>query len=492
MSHRIDVELTSRREDGSWTWRAAGARQPKGVVDASVVPDGVSVGDVVRADAEMGVDGTQIVAVKPPAARERPSPERIELLGSGGEQSGVTTQLAKGRRSRNWDDDSGGGGRRDRRDRRRPSGGAERRGGRPGGGDRRGAKETAGRRNRGRDTTRSERPRRQSTDTRPRPPRLRPAQTHRKAFLALLPDDQQPLAKLVVRGGVPLVRETLANQRKAAEEQGIPPVKPEPVIEVAEKLAPHARLAEWMDRADAALRQADDVDLRDLRSVVVAADGVARHEQTRELADQLRAALTQRVDTEQRQWLDELGTLVGEERAIAALRLSSRPPKAGAPLPAPLAASLAALASSQLTADTSQDRYAAVVDALAYAPVRAQVAPQGVPAQPGEPLVAAVTKLGDRVPGVAAAFGLATPPPAKAAPQVPPPPAPSPAPASPQQVVNDETAEPKPPIEATTVTDPPAAPTTDTPVAPDAPDAADAPAAPDNPDASPSNHSDDA
>ena len=32
MSSRIEVELTSQREDGTWTWRAAGARQPKGVV----------------------------------------------------------------------------------------------------------------------------------------------------------------------------------------------------------------------------------------------------------------------------------------------------------------------------------------------------------------------------------------------------------------------------------------------------------------------------
>ena len=34
---RIDIELTSSRPDGTWTWRAAGARQPKGVVSASVL-----------------------------------------------------------------------------------------------------------------------------------------------------------------------------------------------------------------------------------------------------------------------------------------------------------------------------------------------------------------------------------------------------------------------------------------------------------------------
>ena len=38
MSRRIEIELTSKREDGTWTWRAAGALQPKGVVADSVVP----------------------------------------------------------------------------------------------------------------------------------------------------------------------------------------------------------------------------------------------------------------------------------------------------------------------------------------------------------------------------------------------------------------------------------------------------------------------
>ena len=40
MSRRMEIELTSDRGDGSWTWRAAGAKQPKGVVDAGLVPDG--------------------------------------------------------------------------------------------------------------------------------------------------------------------------------------------------------------------------------------------------------------------------------------------------------------------------------------------------------------------------------------------------------------------------------------------------------------------
>ena len=39
MPRRIDIELTSSREDGSWTWRAAGAKEPRGTVPGGVLPD---------------------------------------------------------------------------------------------------------------------------------------------------------------------------------------------------------------------------------------------------------------------------------------------------------------------------------------------------------------------------------------------------------------------------------------------------------------------
>ena len=38
MPRRIDIELTSARPDGSWTWRVAGAKQPKGVLEGTLLP----------------------------------------------------------------------------------------------------------------------------------------------------------------------------------------------------------------------------------------------------------------------------------------------------------------------------------------------------------------------------------------------------------------------------------------------------------------------
>ena len=37
MSRRIEVELTSSRDDGTWTWRAAGAKQPAGVAGQGAI-----------------------------------------------------------------------------------------------------------------------------------------------------------------------------------------------------------------------------------------------------------------------------------------------------------------------------------------------------------------------------------------------------------------------------------------------------------------------
>ncbi|MBO0691523.1 MAG: hypothetical protein J2P58_01390, partial [Acidimicrobiaceae bacterium] len=81
MSRRIDIELTSAQPDGRWTWRAAGARQPKGVLEGQVLYEGAKAGDVVRAEAEFELDGITIVAVLPPRDKKRPEAERIELLG---------------------------------------------------------------------------------------------------------------------------------------------------------------------------------------------------------------------------------------------------------------------------------------------------------------------------------------------------------------------------------------------------------------------------
>ncbi len=92
---RIEIELTSARSDGTWTWRAAGARQPKGTLDAAVLPGGAKVGDVLRAEADIDIDG---ITVRSTAAvtGKKSAPERIEIIGSGREEPPVTTNMRGG------------------------------------------------------------------------------------------------------------------------------------------------------------------------------------------------------------------------------------------------------------------------------------------------------------------------------------------------------------------------------------------------------------
>src|SRR5262245_65482377 len=97
MPSRIDVELTSARPDGTWTWRAAGAREPRGVVEASVLPSGAKVGDVFKVEATIALDGIEIHSVVPQRTARKQA-DRLEIIG-GGEFEAVTTSLV-GRRDR--------------------------------------------------------------------------------------------------------------------------------------------------------------------------------------------------------------------------------------------------------------------------------------------------------------------------------------------------------------------------------------------------------
>ncbi len=402
------MELTSSRDDGTWTWRAAGAKLPKGELDGALLYAGAKVGDVVRADADFDVEGISVVAVLPPKSDKRVAPERLEVIGTRTDEPLVTQTLAKrGRGDRGDRRDRGDrGDRGDRRPRRdgdrRPSDRGDRGDrGRPGG--------ARGDRPRGDGSERGERrqrPARPPVDAKPKPKRLKAGRTHRNAWLETLPEEQKPIAEQVVRGGIPGVRQAIDKQNEALKAAGEQPINAEALVGIAETLLPAVREAEWRDRADAALRSIDDLDLRDLRSVVVAADAVARDDEARELAGQLRDALTRRVEQEHQAWLEEIDTTLKEGRVVRALRLSSRPPKAGSRFPDDLAVRLAAATSEALTSEVTSDRFATVLDALVYAPVRANVAAQSIPAEPSKELVAAVKKIGGRIPLIAAQFGI--------------------------------------------------------------------------------------
>lgn len=402
MPRRIEIELTSSRDDGTWTWRAAGAKEPRGTVASTLLPSGATVGDVLRVDAEFFVDGIEITGVLPPKG-SRQEPERLELLVPATEEPLVTTTLAT--RSRD-----------DRGPRGRGRDGARRDGPRREGGDRRNERgDRPDRSDRGERADRGERKDRPPRRTRPEPPpvpvverpkakRLRAGKAHRTALLASLPEEQRPIAEQVVLGGLPAVRQAIEKQNAERTAAGESPIAAGPLLEMAEKLVPKVRTAEWRDRAEAAQRDLEVLDLRDLRSVVSTADAAAKDDDTRALAQELRAGLAARAEAEHQAWLAELTATVEVGRIVRALRLSSRPPKAGAPLPAELATKLTEAAGAALTDDAAAERWVAVLDALAFAPVRDKVIPTSLPKELHADVRATIARLATRIPKIAHIF----------------------------------------------------------------------------------------
>ena len=355
-------------------------------MDGGLLPGGTKVGDVLRADAEFLVDGIEIVGVLA-AKAARKEPELLEIKGSGREEPLVTTQLAKkGRR----DDDRRGPGGRNRGER----------------GDRGGRDDRGPRRDRPERTDRPRGPRPEPVPERPKPKRLRPGRAHRNAVMDEIAIEQRPIADQVLKGGVPAVREAIAKQNAEARANNQPEIPTDQLVVMAEQLLPRLRAAEWKDRAEAALADLEELDLRDLRSVVVAADGVARDDESKALQEQLQAGLTRRVEEEHVLWVSDITANLDAGRFVRALRLSSRPPKAGTPVPPELSTRLVTSVSEGLTEGTNQELWAAALDALAFSPVRQLVMPASRPATPTDDLLEAVRRVADRVPKVAEMFGV--------------------------------------------------------------------------------------
>ncbi len=429
MSRHIDIELTSHASDGSWTWRAAGARQPKGVVESALVPTGEAVGAVLRADVEIGLEGIEILSLT--AAKPARSPDkvegRIEVLGTPKRAPDVSVILAPttGKRPRRRDDEDGDG--RERRDRRSAGGGA-----RPGGGPRTGGGSGAGggaggdRGERGerdgdsggrgpRGGTGPKRPgARRPGDGEGRPgrgerPTVPTSTVHRNAMLATLRPEQMPVAEQLLRGGIPSVRQAIEAQNQAARTAGKPPASSDALLAMAEELLPGVKLAEWKDRASVAQNSGKEYRLRELKTVVAASRTVSLDEEGKTLAKALRDSLDQRTTALRDEWLARITNALNDGRVLQAVEASIRPPEPGTRCPAELAVRLAAAAGEAMTAELTPEDWLKLLDAVVASPVRRTVKPVGIPED--EVAKQAARHAAGSVPALAKLLGLRIPPP---------------------------------------------------------------------------------
>ena len=397
MSRRIDIELTSNRNDGSWSWRAAGAKAPKGIVDAKLLASSAKTGDVLKVEADFDLDGITVLSVVNVKEKGHRG-TLLEVLVSEKDFVPVTQKLAeKGKSDRKPRGDSKG----PRRD-----------------GPNASPRPPRTPRTPGAEKTDDRRPRRPSfvappeLPKRPAAKRLKPKRTHRTAVLAALPEEQRGVAERALDGGIKAVRDAVKIQNDQLRKDGKPEVPAEGLISMAQELLPKLRVADWLDKAEAAKADIEHLDLRDLRSVVVASDDpmVVRDESTRVLASELKLALKSKQESSQTQWLADIAAAIDVSRIVRALKISSEPPKAGQPFPAELGAKLAQAATSALSSEKAPDRWIAVLESVAFSPVRAQVKPTSIPENPGEALLATVKRVASMVPHIATLFGVVVAP----------------------------------------------------------------------------------
>ena len=314
---------------GSRGQGAAGHRRRR-----SCCPARAKVGDVLKVDAEFFVDGIEITGVVP-AKGPRQEPERLELLLPAEEAPLVTSSVTA-------------------RPSERPGSASRRSAPRPSAAPRRrrravratGARDAAIARTAPERGDRPERRDRPPRRTRPEPPpmpaverpkakRLRAGKAHRTALLESLPEEQRPIAEQVVLGGLPAVRQAIEKQNAERTAAGDTPIAAGPAPRAgraAGAQGAHRRVARPC-RGGAARPRGASTSATCARWCRPPTPR-AKDDETRALAQALREGLVTRADAEHQAWLAELTATVDVGRIVRALRLSSRPPKAGAPLPA--------------------------------------------------------------------------------------------------------------------------------------------------------------
>ena len=381
---KIDVEITSQREDGDWTWRAVGAREPKGTVDASLLPTNSIVGSKFLVETEYFLDGIVVTKVFDKKQSSEKT-ETLEILGSGKQTDLVTTQLAKSKKSKRPSKESFSNSRTNNREKKRGS--SEK--------DKPSAKT-------------ARKPRKQNknvSDTPfPKSKRLKAKRHHRNEALKNLPNETKRIAEILLQKGLPGLRESIDVQNKTAKKAGEPEIPEDILLKLAEQIYPNLRTAEWLDRADGALRGMETIDLRDIRSVIVASDNVQKNNEVKSLAEKLKEGFNKRVETDQQNWLKEVISTLKEGRVVRALRLSSRPPKAGFPLPEDLLNSLTEATNAALAADVTQSRWGTIAEAAAFSPIHDRVVPEGVPENPSEELTKIIRRISSKAPSIVEKF----------------------------------------------------------------------------------------
>ena len=179
---------------------------------------------------------------------------------------------------------------------------------------------------------------------------------------------------------------------------------PEAILDYAEELNQQLKMAEWLDKAEAIEENIESIDLQDFRSVVASSGRWAKSPEAIAVKERLESKLNERIDLDHKEWLRSIQAALDDEKTVRALNLSSRSPKAGAQLPEIVTNQLIEQASRALNEQSSAYRWAIVLEAVAFSPVREKINPNGLPSTITDELKETIAKHGERVPQIANLF----------------------------------------------------------------------------------------
>ncbi|MGH8982158.1 MAG: hypothetical protein ACRDWE_14265, partial [Acidimicrobiales bacterium] len=233
--------------------------------------------------------------------------------------------------------------------------------------------------------------------------------THRNALLATLGPQEMPVAEQVLRGGIPAVRQALAEQAAKQTAGAATQTNNDAVLAIAEQLVPRVNLATWKDRATSAQAAGKELRLRELRAVVTASRTVTLDDEARTMSRALHELLDQRLQALRENWVKRMSGALDVGRVVDALHVASQPPEPATRLPAELAVRLSDAAGAAMSAESATAEWLALLDAVVGSPVRRNVKPRGIPDEP-QSKDAALRAAGS-VPELAKLLGIRIPPP---------------------------------------------------------------------------------
>jgi hypothetical protein len=386
MANKLEIELTSVRPDGFFTWRAKGAKNPKGIVSAQMF-NSAKVGDTFKVEVEYLLDGVQITSVL--SERERnPLGNDLELFLGKSSEKAQSKKIAFKRPAK-------------------PQKKAYKKPGKAGPKQDLQAKRVN--RQRPPQKVSKDQPDNDRVFYKREPTKQSHFGRHVKDLYDSLDLARQAILQRLLRGGLAGVRLAIEKQNRQAREKGEPELLEEPVLKIAEELLPQLKRAQFLDQAKE-IMESKSKDLKKISRVINSA--VILEESDKEVLTALREYFEHVLKDAEEAYLREINELLDVNKTEEALIKSSNPPYRTLKFPVALSEKLAQACLTQLNQLLDNpDKWLNFLQKVSLSPVKRLVRPQQVPVFQDPSQQKMAVALSSQIPNLVKLLGLKIPPP---------------------------------------------------------------------------------